>query len=135
MANTLDSHLVTYPLDGAVWDGTAVLGHILKVPPAARGGAVTLMAAHAVNGAATTSGTSFHLTLLRYDSAGTGLAGTVSATLGGTAAPFAAGSPAPFTLTDPTLNAGEWLVVRKGEDGGSSDPTRAAIVIEYLVGK
>ncbi len=101
-------------------------------------GGMTILDAHYVPKATTNAGTSHHLYLLNYGTAGTALAtgGTVG-DVGGTAAPFTSGLPAAFTLTAAQvfLDAGEWLVLRKPQEGADSDITaNASLVIEYVDG-
>lgn len=139
MAETLDVHVVSYPLPDTAtgWQGDDVKGHILKAPLNGEGGGITIVRAYAVNQAATGAGTSFSLALHNYDTHGTALkssGGTVAAAIGGTASPWAAGVPKEFTLSNPYLGAGEWLVLDKQEDN-SSDPTRGVVVIEYVMGR
>jgi hypothetical protein len=136
MAEVLNSNILVFNLADTAsdWQGDNVIGHVLRAPLAAMGGAITIVAAYAVNQAATGAGTGFALSLLNYGAAGTAVAGTVANAIGGTGDPWAAGVPKAFTISDGVLDAGEWLVLKKTETN-SSDPTRCSVVIEYLVGK
>lgn len=137
MSNAMNVKTLVVPLDAASWAGDNVQQRILRAPDADDGGGLTLLAAYAVNEAATTSGTAFSLALHNYGTAGTAIkasGGTVAAAIGGTADVFVAGAPKAFTLSNAFLAAGEWLVLDKQEDS-SSDPTRGVVVIEYLLGK
>lgn len=143
MSNAFDVKIVSLALsaDAAAgtggWEGNDVVGHVLRAPLAGQGGAITILRAYAVNAAATNGSTGFALQLENWGTAGTailaGSAGTVAAALGGTADPWAVDTPKAFTLSNPTLDAGEWLVLRKTETN-SSDPTRGVLVIEYVAG-
>lgn len=110
--------------------------HIVKA--SSTYGGMTIIGANYVPAAATDAGTSHHLYLLNYGSSGTALAsgGTVG-DCGGTADPFAADTPKAFTLAAAQvfLDAGEWLVLRKTQEGADSDITvDASVVIEYVDG-
>ncbi len=135
MSNALDVKIVSYQLYDAAsgWQGDNVHGAILKAPLGGEGGGITILRAYAVNGAATDSGTSFSLALHNFGTAGTAVEGTIAAAIGGTADPWVAAKPKEFTLSDPIVGAGEWVYLDKQEDS-SSDPTRACVVIEYLMG-
>ncbi len=143
MANGLDVKIVSYALHDATsgFVGDDVTAHLFKAPTDAHGGAIRILEAYAVNAAATGAGTGFHLQLENWGTAGTAIkasGGTIAAELGGTADPWAANTPKAFTLeTDNVvLDAGEWLVLRKGEDdSNSSDPTRGVVQIHYVVGQ
>lgn len=137
MTNALDVKVVSIPLVGSDWDGDAKYQHVLKAPLDGEGGGITILRAYAVNHAATTSGTGFALSLHNYSTAGTAeksTGGTVAAAIGGTADVWAAGVPKEFTISNAFLDAGEWLVLKKGETN-SSDPTRGVLVVEYLMGR
>ena len=116
--------------------GDDVTFFALKAPSAANGGGLTVLAAWAVDDAATTSGTSYSLALHQYSSAGTpALAGTIAAAIGGTADPFAAGVPKAFTIssTYQFIDAGEWVAIQKEEDN-SSDPSSGMVIIHWVPG-
>ena len=136
MAGALDVNIITFNLSDTAsdWQANDVNGHIFKAPSQAQGGAVRITRAWAVNQGATGAGTGFALTLLNYGAAGTVNSGTVAAALGGTGDPWAAGVPKQFTLSDPVLDADEWLVLKKTETN-SSDPSRCTVIIEYVMGK
>lgn len=110
--------------------------HVLKA--SSEQGGVTIVDAYYVPKATTDAGTSHHLYLLNYGTAGTALAsgGTV-ADVGGTAAPFTSGLPAQFTITaaQAFLDQDEWLVLRKTQEGADSDiTTNASLVLELVDG-
>lgn len=136
MSETLDVHILTVPLSVDDWAGNSVTQRILRAPAAGQGGGITLLAAYAVNEAATTAGTAFALQLENHGTAGTAIkasGGTVGS-VGGTADLFAAGVPKAFALANARLAAGEWLVLRKTETA-SSDPTRGSLNIHYIMGQ
>lgn len=137
MTNTFEIKSVLVPLPAADWAGNDITQRILRAPDAGDGGGITLLRAYAVNEAATTAGTAFALQLENHGTAGTAIkasGGTVAAAIGGTADVFAAGVPKAFTLSNAYLAAGEWLVLRKTEEQ-SSDPTRGALLVQYVMGK
>ncbi len=139
MSELLNVNVVTYPLPDTAtgWQGNDVVGHVIKAPAAGMGGAITLLNAYVVVGAATNAGTAHSWQLENWGTGGTaiktGAAGTVAAAIGGTASTFAADTPKAFTFSNAKLAAGEWLVLRKTE-ANSSDPTRGVLVVEYLHG-
>lgn len=109
----------------------------LQAPSDAHGGGLTIVDASIVNGAATTSGTSFSLALHRYSNEGTpAVNGTIAAAIGGTATPWAAGVPQNFTLdADYTfVDAGEWVVLQYNEQT-AGNPTNATATIHYVMGR
>jgi len=109
---------------------------VLKAPSDSIGGGVRLLAAYAVNNAATAAGTTFTLALHKYSSAGTpAVNGTIAAAVGGTADYWADSVPKSFTLdSDYTfLDAGEWLVADYQEVATGS-PTAGSLVVQYALG-
>jgi hypothetical protein len=99
-------------------------------------GGITIVGAQLVNGAAGNAGTACLVVLQNYGVSGTVAGGTVG-TCGGTADPYAADTPKAFTLTTAQvfIDAGEWLVVKKVESGGTPDlDAEASICIEYVDG-
>lgn len=99
-------------------------------------GGITIKRAYAVNGAATDAGTSMFLVLQNYGTSGTVAGGTVG-TAGGTVSPLAADTPKEFTLTAANvfIDNDEWLVLKKAEQGATSDfNAQATIMIEYVEG-
>lgn len=133
MAETLNVCEVVYNMDGSTWDGDGVQALVMKAPTSAHGGAIRIVDAYFVNGAATGAGTAFSIRLQNRGTAGTATATNISAALGGTGDVFVAGTPKQFSITDPVLEAGEWLGIIKNETS-SSDPTRAVLVVHYLMG-
>ena len=129
--------VVTYPLDASAggWQGDDVVGHLFRAPATDKGGPITILEAYAVNGAATTAGTSFDLALENWGTAGTAKVADVATAIGGTADPWAANTPKDFAIVEAqkTLDAGEYLVLRKTETN-SSDPTRGVVTIHYGMG-
>lgn len=96
-------------------------------------GGFTVIAAHAVTGAAGT----FNLILQNYGSTGTVAGGTVGGMSGGTATVWAADTPQELTLTAANvfIDAGEWLVLKKNEAAAGNDLTAdAVVVVEYVDG-
>lgn len=109
----------------------------LKAPTDANGGGLRILAAYAINGAATSGGTTFTYALHKFSSAGTpAVNGTIAAAIGGTADYWAAGVPKTFTLDSSYtfLDAGEWLVVDYQEES-AGNPTLSSVVVHYAVGK
>ena len=138
-ANGLDVKTVTIELPDVAngFQGDDVVGHIFPAPSDAHGGGITILAAYGVNAAATGAGTGFSLQLENWGTGGTAIkssGGTIAASLGGTADPWAASTPKTFTISNSFVDAGEWVVVRKNEIN-SSDPTRAVVVIHYVMGR
>lgn len=139
-ANGLDVKIVSVALYDAAsgWQGDDVTGHMFRAPSDAHGGGITILAAYAVNGAATGAGTGFSLQLENWDTGGTaiksGSGGTIAAAVGGTADPFAENTPKAFTISNAFVDAGEWVVLRKNETN-SSDPTRAVVSVHYVLGR
>jgi hypothetical protein len=111
---------------------------LMKAPSDLNGGGCRIVAASAINGAATGAGTSFSFGLLKYSGAGTpAVNGTIAPAIGGTAATiWAAGVPQAFVLDDDYtfLDAGEYLVLDYQEDNASA-PTNCTVTIHYLLGK
>ena len=64
------------------------------------------------------AGTAFTLRLLDYGAAGTAVGGTISATLGAAGTgDWAANTPRDFTITEGTLDGGDYLCLSYVEDG------------------
>jgi len=133
MSETLGIVEVVYNMDGSTWDGDGVTALVLKAPTSALGGAIRIVDAYFVNGAATGAGTAFSIKLTNRGTTGVASATDVSASLGGTGSVFVANTPKQFTITDPVLEAGEWLGLIKNETN-SSDPTRGLLVVQYAMG-
>lgn len=115
------------------WQGDDKSARIFRAPSATLGGGITILAAYVTEEGVTTSGTAHSWQLLNYGTPGTANLGTVSAVVGGTADVFVAGLPKAFTLSDPVLDADEWLVLNKQEDN-SSDPVRGVFHMHYIMG-
>ena len=99
-------------------------------------GGITITKAYYVPAGATDAGTSHALYLLNYGTSGTVAGGTIG-TVGGTAAPYGAGTPVSFTLTATQVfvDDGEWLVLRKTQEGADSDiVTNSSLHIEFVEG-
>ena len=127
----------TLPNTSADWQGDGVIGHLLRAPTEAHGGGFTILEAWAVNEAATGSGTGFGIALHNYGTAGTAIkssGGTIAAEIGGTALPWAQAVAQDFTLSNPFIDAGEYVVAAK-EETNSSDPTRFVIGMVVQFGK
>ena len=110
---------------------------LFKAPTDSQGGGIRLLAAEAVNHAATGSGTSFSYALHKYSNAGTpAVNGTISDTIGGTASPWADSVPKSFTLdSDYTfIDAGEWVALSYVEQTNGA-PTNGVISLKYVMGK
>jgi hypothetical protein len=129
----MDINVVTYNFSGSSWDGDGVQALVLKAPVDDLGGAIRIVDAYVVNGAATGAGTGWSITLQNRGVSGTATATDISDVVGGTASPFSANVPKQFTVSAPVLAAGEWLGFSKAETN-SSDPTNATLVIHYAMG-
>jgi len=79
------------------------------------------------------SGTGVALTLLDYGTAGTAAEGTVSSALGGTAITWTAATPKNFTISEGTMDAGDWLVL-KYDETGTVAPLNITVQIDYVCG-
>ena len=79
------------------------------------------------------NGTGIALSLLDYGSAGTGLAGTVAAALGGTTITWTAEVPKTFTISEGTMDEGDYLKVKYNETGTVA-PLNITVGIEYVIG-
>ena len=62
-------------------------------------------------------GTGIALTLLDYGTAGTAVEGTVTSALGGTTITWTANTPKEFTISEGTLDANDYLMVKYDETG------------------
>ena len=110
---------------------------LYQAPTDSLGGGVRVLAASAVNGAATGAGTSFSFALHKYSSAGTpAVNGTIAAAIGGTAATIWADAvPQSFSIDADYsfLDAGEWLVLDYQEDNASA-PTNCVVNVTAQMG-
>lgn len=100
-------------------------------------GGMTIVDAWAVNGAAADAGTSSVLYLVNYGTSGTVVGSTIATLPSGTAAPWAADTPKQFAITaaQAFLDSGEWLVLKKSQQGADSDlNAQACVMIEYCDG-
>lgn len=104
--------------------------HIFRAPTA-----LEILRAYIVVQNAQGAGSAGEFALHIYDTAGTGLAGTVAAAKGGTAsaARLSAETPAAFTISEGTLSAGQWLVVDYQETGDWVEQ-QVTIVFDYVLG-
>ncbi len=117
---------------------------VMRAPTAAHGGAVTILAAEAVQaGTAALShgvgGTTFTLALTKYTNAATpAVYGTVAASIGGTAQGWGAGRVQEFTIstsgTANQLSAGEFLVAQYNEVN-AGNPVNLALIVRYTMGR
>lgn len=130
----IEIHQVSVPLGGAAGTADTLL---VRAPSAATGGGISVQAAYVVNGAPTTAGTCFAVTLERRSAAGTPAAnGTVGA-VGGTADLFAAKAPKQFSLDSDYvyLSPGESLWAKVTQSAGSGTPTDATVQVLYQMGR
>lgn len=136
MGDSMDVQIISVPIGAdLVGDDTAL--HLFRAPADGQGGGVTVLAAYAVNGAATSGETAFALALQNWDTDGAAVketGGTVAAAVGGTTDHWAAGTPKSFSIANGFLDAGEWLVLLKTEEN-SSDPTLGTVVVQIAVGR
>ena len=96
-------------------------------------GGCTIIAANFVTGLAGT----LDITLVNFGVSGTVTAGTIAGMSGGTATVWVADVPQALTITaaNAFVDAGEWVVIKKLEAGGSDDLTAdASVCIEYVDG-
>lgn len=131
----LNTKIMTVSLSEAADDDVSL--YVLKAPSARLGGGIRILDAYAVDEVATGAGTSWTVALHRYTAVGTpAVDGTIAVAIGGTATPWAKGVPKQFTIDDTYafLDAGKWLVIEKKDDGASSDPTNAYVIIHYQLG-
>lgn len=99
-------------------------------------GGITVTRAYYTPAGATDAGTSHVLVLMNYGTSGTVAGGTIG-TVGGTAAPYAANAPMAFTLTAANVfvDDGEWMVLKKTQEGADSDiVTNSTLHIEFVEG-
>lgn len=132
MSYFLDVKQVAVPLDNMVDDLTVM--PVLKAPSDKWGGGLTLVSATYFAGTLTNAGTAHKVRLLLYNASGA-LAGTITGYVGGTASPFTTNSLNALTLTTTQIPAGYYVYVQKDEEGGSSDPVRSSLIIEYVHGE
>ena len=79
------------------------------------------------------SGTGIALTLLNYGSAGTASEGTVTSALGGTTITWTANTPKAFTMSDGTMDASDYLMV-KYDESGTIAPLNLTIGFTWISG-
>jgi len=133
MSETLNVNIVTYQLETAIVTGDGFQALVLKAPISANGGAIRIIDAYVVNGAVTTAGTGWSMTLQNRGTTGVVSAVAMSTLTGGTGSPFALNTPQRFTITNPILKAGEWLGFVKNQTNTSA-PVNGQLVIHYLNG-
>ena len=79
-------------------------------------------------------GTAFTLRLLDYGNAGTAVAGTVSATLGAAGTgDWSKNTPRAFTISEGTLDGGDWIAVVYDETGTVA-PKNIIVTVEFVNG-
>lgn len=131
MSSTLGVQLVTIPLSECPAGGT-VIYPVVKAPTAAQGGGFTVIHAEIWPKTATSAGTAWTLELVNGGTLGTVLGGTIASSVGGTASPFSANTKYTPTLVTTSninmLNAGEYLAVKKTQQGATSAPDGVLIV-------
>lgn len=127
------SNFITF--NPGVMTNDADLFHVLKASTTY--GGMTVIAARATQGAATGgAGTSHQFLLVNYGTSGTVAGGTIAATTASTAA-WVADTPKEFTITaaQAYVDAGEWIVLKKLQQGADSDnDVQTSITIEYVEG-
>lgn len=79
------------------------------------------------------SGTGFALTLYDMGSAGTAIGGTISAALGGTAVTWTANQPKAFTISEGTIDGGDYVGVLYNEEGTIA-PLNITIQVDWVNG-
>jgi len=105
---------VTVAISDPQADGTLV---VFKVP--SRWDKAELLSAWAVTDTTITkgSGTGIALRILDYGSTGTAVSGTMSASLGGTAVTWTTDVPKDFTISEGTIDGGDYVVITYDETG------------------
>ena len=78
-------------------------------------------------------GTGIALTLLDYGTAGTAVSGTVSSALGGTTITWTANTPKEFTISEGTMDASDYLVL-KYDETGTVAPLNLIVGVNYVLG-
>jgi len=78
-------------------------------------------------------GTGIALTLLDYGTAGTAVSGTVSSALGGTTITWTANTPKEFTISEGTMDANDYLVL-KYDETGTVAPLNLIVGVNYVLG-
>lgn len=107
---------------------------IFKIP--SRYTKVEILAASAVCDTTISAGvgTAFTLRLLDYGAAGTAVAGTVSATLGAAGTgDWTAVVPRSFTISEGTMDGGDWLVL-KYDETGTVAPLNILVQVDFVSG-
>lgn len=124
-------HSVTFAVSDPGADATIP---IWKVP--SRYTKIEILAANAVCDTSVVDGvgTAFTLRLLDYGSAGTAVAGTVSATLGAAGTgDWTANTPRAFTISEGTMDAGDWLTL-KYDETGTIAPKNIIVQVDFVSG-
>ena len=110
------------------------LHHIIKA--SSKYGGLTVIDAYAVTGGTISAGSGYLLVLQNYGASGTIAGGTVGS-VGGTADPITTvDTPQQFSLTAAQvfLDAGEWLVLKKVEQGNVDINAENCVIVEYVDG-
>lgn len=123
------SKYITINPDQMLGDGA--LCHAFKASTV--NGGATIIAANAVTGLAGT----LDILLVNFGVSGTVTAGTIAGMATGTANIWVADVPQALTITaaNAFVDAGEWVVIKKLEAGGTDDLTAdCSVCIEYVDG-
>ncbi len=108
---------------------------LLRVP--ARTAKIEILEAWAESDTTITlgNGTGIALTLYNYGTTGTSVVtnGTLSSTLGGTTVTWTAITPKNFTISEGTMTAGQYLVV-KYDETGTIAPKNITVSVAYVEG-
>lgn len=109
---------------------------LFPAPSASNGGGITILAAWAVNGTATTGTTSHTLTLANLGATGAVNGGTIAAAIGGSADHWVEKTPKAFTIdaTERYVDAGEWVGLRYLEHTAGTFTNPASVVVQYVMG-
>lgn len=123
-------HTMTVVISDPTADSTPP---IFRVP--SRNTKIEIIAAWANSDTTVTlgNGTGIALTLLDYGTAGTAVEGTVSSALGGTTVTWTANTPKTFTISEGTMDAGDYLML-KYDETGTIAPLNVTVGIEYVIG-
>lgn len=129
----MNTFTVVVSLDATDWAGTPKKP-IYRCPTAAYGGAVTLVAAEASVQNTTSGGNTFSLDLQNGGTDASGTTSIVSATIGGSSSEWAANTPKSWTISDGELEAGEYLMLVKTEEGTGDDPLLGSVILTFVQG-
>lgn len=128
---------ITIPLSECPAGGT-VIYPVLRAPTLAQGGGFTVLDAVVWPKSATGAGTAWTLSLVNGGTLGTVLGGTIGSSVGGTASPFSANTPYAVTIVTTSninmVSAGQYLAVKKTQEGATSAPD-GVLIVRFISGR